>query len=378
MPPYEKEYIRQDGSLIPVLIGYTLFDESGDDLVAFILDITSVSGRSRPERVWRPSSSLPRTASSARRYRALSIRGMPGRAALWLHTGRGNWSNHHSDYPARAAKRGTEILERLCRGEWVEHFETVRVSKDGQRLDLSLTVSPIRDDAGRVIGASKIARDITVRNRPRLPCEKASPVTGKRPLRRAKCRGQRQIPCLLRAGDELRGVLSLNGTVVEANRLCLDACGFGAEEVIGKPFWECGWWSGSAALMEIIRIASLQAAGGQPYRTETNYFVADGSERVLDLILIPVADEAGRSLFVAATGTDITDRRSMEDTLRQQGRRKDEFLAMLAHELRNPLAAIRTAVHILVLKGSLEPELTWGCEVIERRPNTLPDSSKIS
>ncbi len=50
------------------------------------------------------------------------------------------------------------ILDRICRGERVEHFETVRVTKDGRRLDISLTVSPVRDSEGLVIGASKIAR----------------------------------------------------------------------------------------------------------------------------------------------------------------------------------------------------------------------------
>lgn len=58
-----------------------------------------------------------------------------------------------------------EIMERLRRGERVEHFETVRMSKDGRRVDLSLTISPIRNAAGRVVGASKVARDITDRKR---------------------------------------------------------------------------------------------------------------------------------------------------------------------------------------------------------------------
>jgi len=58
-----------------------------------------------------------------------------------------------------------EILERLKRGERVEHFETVRVRKDGSRLQISLTISPLKDSTGRVIGASKIARDITERKR---------------------------------------------------------------------------------------------------------------------------------------------------------------------------------------------------------------------
>jgi PAS domain S-box-containing protein len=55
------------------------------------------------------------------------------------------------------------ILSRLRRGEKIEHFETVRVTKDGRRLDISLTVSPIRNSSGTIVGASKIARDITER-----------------------------------------------------------------------------------------------------------------------------------------------------------------------------------------------------------------------
>jgi PAS domain S-box-containing protein len=55
------------------------------------------------------------------------------------------------------------ILARLRRGERLEHFETVRQAKDGRRINVSLTVSPVRDASGRVIGASKVARDITAR-----------------------------------------------------------------------------------------------------------------------------------------------------------------------------------------------------------------------
>jgi PAS domain S-box-containing protein len=58
-----------------------------------------------------------------------------------------------------------EILARLQRGERIEHYETVRVAKDGRRVDVSLTVSPLRDRSGRVVGASKVSRDITDRKR---------------------------------------------------------------------------------------------------------------------------------------------------------------------------------------------------------------------
>src|SRR6202158_3409821 len=57
------------------------------------------------------------------------------------------------------------ILERLTRGERVDHFETVRMRKDGSLLDVALTISPMKDAAGRVVGASKLARDITERKR---------------------------------------------------------------------------------------------------------------------------------------------------------------------------------------------------------------------
>jgi CheY-like chemotaxis protein len=69
--------------------------------------------------------------------------------------------------------------------------------------------------------------------------------------------------------------------------------------------------------------------------------------------------------------SDIHDRKLMEETLRQAERRKDEFLATLAHELRNPLAPIRNAVAILGKKDALDPELSWSREVIERQVDQM-------
>jgi len=63
--------------------------------------------------------------------------------------------------PPELHAQETEILRRLRSGERIEHFETVRVRKDGKTLDVSLTISPIKDASGRVVGASKVARDIT-------------------------------------------------------------------------------------------------------------------------------------------------------------------------------------------------------------------------
>jgi PAS domain S-box-containing protein len=67
--------------------------------------------------------------------------------------------------PADRLEEEPHILERLKRGERVDHFETVRQRKDGSTLDISLTISPVRDAHGQIVGASKIARDITERRR---------------------------------------------------------------------------------------------------------------------------------------------------------------------------------------------------------------------
>ena len=67
--------------------------------------------------------------------------------------------------PAERLDEERAILDRLCRGERIEHFETVRVARDGRRIDVSITVSPVRDREGRIIGASKIGRDISAQKR---------------------------------------------------------------------------------------------------------------------------------------------------------------------------------------------------------------------
>ncbi|MFZ0279038.1 MAG: PAS domain S-box protein [Candidatus Sulfotelmatobacter sp.] len=65
--------------------------------------------------------------------------------------------------PPERADEESDILARIRRGESVEHFETVRVRKDGRKIDVSATISPVRDSSGAIVGASKIARDITAR-----------------------------------------------------------------------------------------------------------------------------------------------------------------------------------------------------------------------
>ncbi len=75
--------------------------------------------------------------------------------------------------PPERHEEERQILDRLRRGERIDHFETLRVAKDGRRIDVSLTVSPVRDATGRIVGASKVGRDITERKRAQRALEDA-------------------------------------------------------------------------------------------------------------------------------------------------------------------------------------------------------------
>jgi PAS domain S-box-containing protein len=81
----------------------------------------------------------------------------------------------------------------------------------------------------------------------------------------------------------------------------------------------------------------------------------------------PVRDESGRLLGGVNVLVDISDRKRAEDALKEADRSKNEFLATLAHELRNPLAPIRNALHLMSLKGGPPPEQQWALDVIERQ-----------
>ena len=107
------------------------------------------------------------------------------------------------------------------------------------------------------------------------------------------------------------------------------------------------------------------------YHDEFRVLDRDGGVRWTEVRGECAFNEAGTPLRMSGTVLDITDRKQTEQALREVDRRKDEFLATLAHELRNPLAPVRNAVEILHLKGPAIPELQWARDVIDRQVRHL-------
>jgi PAS domain S-box-containing protein len=203
--------------------------------------------------------------------------------------------------PSDRLEEENEILRRLRRGERVDHFETVRRRKDGVLLDMSLTISPIRDAAGHIIGASKVAKDITLQKR-------AEEILRER---------EAKFRAVFEQTTQFAGIMTKEGALVEANKLCLDVCGYSAEQVLGKFFWETPWWRNFKKSQEKIRAAIPAVAAGTPYREVLPYSFADGSERLMQFALYPIVDEKGQVIFLHPTGVDITDQKRTEENYRR-------------------------------------------------------------
>lgn len=177
------------------------------------------------------------------------------------------------------------------------------------------------------------------------------------------------------------GRLDLNGVVVDVNRACVEGCGFTRLEILGKPFWECGWWNRAPDVQEWVRRAVEQAIAGEPFRGESRYFLADGSERVVDFACMPIKDASGRVVFVIPTGMDVTEgiagertRRAYEserqraDSLVKLDELETQFFANFSHELRTPLTLLLGPLEDLLGKahGALLPAAEANLRIAHR------------
>ncbi len=124
------------------------------------------------------------------------------------------------------------------------------------------------------------------------------------------------------------GVLSTEGSVLDANRLCLEACGYRPEEVLGKPFWKTPWWRGSQEVQAQIQQACEQAARGGRFQKELPYQWADGSERLVQFELHPILDHRGQVIFLHPTGVDVTDIKRTQENYKTLADNMSQFAWM--------------------------------------------------
>jgi PAS domain S-box-containing protein len=150
------------------------------------------------------------------------------------------------------------------------------------------------------------------------------------------------------------GIMSSDGLVLDANQLCLQACGYLEEDVLGRYFWECGWWRLSTEAQAKIKAATANAARGIPYQEILNYHWADGTERVVDFGLHPILDDQGKILFLHPTGVDITELKRAEEKYRTLAETLDAEVRVRTNELeKRNIEVIQQSEQLRDLSGRL-------------------------
>jgi PAS domain S-box-containing protein len=117
------------------------------------------------------------------------------------------------------------------------------------------------------------------------------------------------------------GIMDLKGYLREVNNLAVDRCGYTRKDVLDRPFWTTPWWRGSEDVKAKIRLATEQALTGSVFREELRYWLADGSQRIVDFTIHPIRNQSGTVAFLHPTGIDVTDRKHFEAALRDSEQR---------------------------------------------------------
>jgi PAS domain S-box-containing protein len=195
-------------------------------------------------------------------------------------------------FPPDRISEEADILARICNGESVRNFETVRIRKDGRAINVSSTVSPIRDGSGEIVGASKIARDITEHKRAEEDLREQARVL------------------------DLAQVLvrELDGRIVLWNRGAENLYGFTKEEALGRASHELLQTEFPEPLEQIQQ--KLMQSGS--WEGELIHRKRDHSTIVVSSLWIVHRDERGNPLRILEANTDVTARKSAERLLEGQ------------------------------------------------------------
>src|SRR5262249_51829126 len=190
------------------------------------------------------------------------------------------------------------------------------------------------------------------------------------------------LAAIVEASDDAIVSKTLEGVITSWNAGAERIFGYSAAEAVGRPI---DLIIPPDRLDEEREILRRLRAGQRIQHYETIRRTKDGDLLDISLAPSPMRDRTGRVIGASKIARDVTDRKRAEAEREETNRRKDEFIAILAHELRNPLAPVRTAARYLKLAGHASPDAERQVDMIERQVaqmsrliDDLLDVSRIS
>ena len=250
-----------------------------------------------------------------------------------------------------------EILAQIRRGERIDHFETIRISKDGREVEVSVTVSPIKDKEGTIVGASKVVRDISEQKR--------------------GGRSDLLLAAIVNSSDDAIISKNLDGVIMSWNDGARRIFGYDPEEIIGRSVTKL---IPTDRLDEEPKIIERLRRGERVDHFETIRVRKNGRLFPVSLTISPVKNLRGEIVGASKIARDITDlqlaaadreqllesERRARSQAENANRMKDEFLSTVSHELRTPLNAIVGWAEVLESGDQDRDEVLQRVQVIKR------------
>jgi PAS domain S-box-containing protein len=221
---------------------------------------------------------------------------------------------------------------------------TVLIARDGREIPIDDSAAPIRLPDGELFGVVLIFRDITEQ-------------------RRAE-HARAWLAAIVASSDDAIVSKTLDGIVTSWNPGAVHLFGYTPEEIVGQPILTI---VPPDLHYEEAEILARLRKGERIGHFETQRVAKNGRRIDISLTVSPVRDESGEIVGASKIARDITERKRAEQLLRDADRRKDEFLATLAHELRNPLAPMRNAAELLCYGKHDTPASKTACEIMDRQ-----------